>query len=96
MMQLRFMSADEQAAHQYWKNKEFKKWAVDYAVGSTRRPRRKGTVYVRARTADRAIAVARKEVMPQLPSGAQLIARLAGPRELGCIETPDGAARPQQ
>jgi len=86
--QMRFLTADEETALRYWKDKEFKVWAVDYAAGPRRKPTRRGTHYVRARTAARAIANCRENVLPPLPAAARLVVRLAGPAELGAAPTP--------
>ena len=87
MEQIRFLFTDEADAAAYWEGKEFKKYAVDVRAGPARRPTTKRTLYVRARTAEAAIACAKREDW-QRKAGARYSARLAGPRELGCVKTP--------
>lgn len=87
MTQTRFMFQDEADAHDYWREKEFKKFAVDVRTGRVRNASTRITVYVRARTHDAAIACARRNLKPARPS-AQYVARLAGSHELGCVPTP--------
>lgn len=58
----RLLFGDEADAVAYWKDKEWKKWAVDVTAGP--------------------------------PRGARFIARLAGPRELGCVPTPEKGNHP--
>ena len=94
VVQGRLVSNDEAAAIAYWQDKEHKKWAVDYAVGPAKRPTRKGTFYVGARTEARAIACCLDQAQPPLPKNARLRARLAGPAELGCV--PTSVAVPQR
>ncbi len=80
------MSQDAQDAAEYWKDKEFKKFAVDVVAGKAARPTFAHTYYVQARTADRAIAAIKRDAI-SIPAGARYSARLAGPRELGCTPT---------
>lgn len=87
MEQYRFLFTDEADAVAYWEGKEFKKYAVDVRAGPARRPTTKRTLYVRARTPEAAIACAKREDWQRKP-GARYSARLAGPRELGCIAIP--------
>lgn len=82
----RLLFGDEADAVAYWKGKEFKKWAVDVAAGPAKRPTFRQTVYVRARTAESAVECAKTNMLTR-PRGARFLARLAGPRELGCVPT---------
>ncbi len=82
---IRVWNSDALAAAVYWRDKEWKKWAVDVMAGPHRRPSYSCTVYVRARTGERAIACAKANMLPRPPRSARYAARLAGPYELGCI-----------
>lgn len=79
------LSRDEADAAAYWEDKEWKKWAVEVQAGPARRPTFKRTIYVGARTCERAIEVAQANMPVKPPRGARFHARLAGPRELGCV-----------
>lgn len=83
--QHRLIFPDEADAIAYWAGKEFKKWAVDVTAGPTKRPTYKRTFYAQARTAERAIACVKRDMLHK-PAGARFRARLAGPRELGCVK----------
>lgn len=76
---------DETAlAERAWEGYEIKKFAVDVVAGPSRRPRYGRTFYAQARNAERAIATVKRDALG-IPSGATFTARLAGPRELGCV-----------
>lgn len=70
-------------AARYWRDHEWKKFAVDVVAGPERRLTYARTFYALARTSGRAIACVRRDG-PRFPAGARFVARLAGPRELGC------------
>ncbi|SEB25433.1 hypothetical protein [Variovorax sp. YR216] len=74
---------DEADGIAYWSFRDWKKWAVHIVAGPAKRPTYKRTAYVRARTAQAAISVARREVYPSPPRSARFDARMVGPRELG-------------
>ena len=96
MNQHRFVFPDEADAIAYWSEREWKKWAVHFVAGPARKPTYRKTVYVRARTAEAARAVARRDTYPPPPRSARIEARLAGPRELGCVLTHPRSARGAQ
>jgi hypothetical protein len=79
---------DQMDATAYWRDKEWKKWAVAVIAGPAKRPTYRTTYYACARTAERAIACVRREMFQRPPRGARFTARLAGPRELGCVPAP--------
>lgn len=83
---------DAADAAAYWRDHEFKKFAVDVTAGPRRRPTHASTWYARARTAARAIECVKREACG-LPARARFSARLAGPRELGCVPTPTSAQK---
>lgn len=83
---------DHALALRCWADKEWKKWAVDVVSGSGRKPSFGRTIYVLARTAESAVACARRNMYERVPRGAQFRARLAGPHELGCTATPAAGA----
>lgn len=84
--QQRFIfSQDEADAIAYWADKEFKKWAVDVTAGPIKRPTYNRTFYAHTRTAEPAIECVKREMLKK-PAGARYRARLAGPRELGCVK----------
>jgi hypothetical protein len=85
---LRLINPDAADARDFWRDKEWKKWAVDVTAGPAKRPTFRQTIYVRARSAQRAVACARANMHKRPPRGAVFSARLAGPRELGCVPTP--------
>lgn len=83
---LEFVSSqDREDAEAYWRDKDWKKWAVDVVAGPARRLTFATTVYVGACTRERALACAKANMADKPPRGAQFSARLAGPRELGCV-----------
>ncbi len=91
----RLIFGDEADAIAYWRNHEWKKFAVDVKAGPPKRPTFRTTVYVRARTGEAAIECAKRNMITKPPRGARFVARLAGPRELGCVPTPTPrSARP--
>lgn len=90
MSQTRFLFSDEADAQAYWADKEFKTWAVDVTAGPAKRPTYRQTFYARARTAEAAIECVKRN-MPRKVAGARFLARLAGPRELGCHPVPADA-----
>lgn len=92
MNQHRLIFTDEANAIAYWSSRDWKKWAVHVVAGPARKPTYKKTAYVRARTAEAAVAVARRDLFPPPPRSARFGARLAGPSELGCISTSTTAA----
>ena len=57
---------------------------MDVIVKIVKNTRYGFTVYVGARTATAAIACAKENLYRPVPSNAQFVARLAGPKELGC------------
>ena len=80
--------SDAYLAAEYWKDKEWKKWAVDITSGHVRKPTFSRTEYVRARTSEDAIAcIKRESFLAAPPRGSRYAARLAGPYELGCRPT---------
>ncbi|MEX3605246.1 MAG: hypothetical protein VB142_00260 [Burkholderia sp.] len=83
--QERFIFQDEADAIAYWAGKEWKKWAVDVTAGPEKRPTYNRTFYAQSRTADRAIAAVKREMIDK-PARARFRVRLAGPRELGCVK----------
>jgi hypothetical protein len=91
--QHRFLFPEDAGAHDYWSTREWKKWTVHIVAGPARRPTYKKTVFVRARSREAAVAVARRDVFPPPPRSARFAARLARPRELGCICTADVVAK---
>lgn len=88
MTQLPFhLSQDAADAARYWADKEYKTFAIDCVAGADRKPTYRRTHYARARTGNDAVALVRKNVN-WLPRQTRCRARLAGPRELGCVPTP--------
>ncbi|MGO4392745.1 hypothetical protein AB4Z46_15460 [Variovorax sp. M-6] len=87
-MNRRLIFQDEADGIAYWSAREWKKWAVHVVAGPAKRPSYKQMAYVRARTREAAIAVARRDLFPPAPRSARFDARLAGPHELGCVSTP--------
>lgn len=94
MMQGRLLFGDEADAVAYWRGQEWKKWAVDVIAGPAKRPTYRTTHYARARTAEAAIACVKRNLLKRPPRGARFSARLAGPRELGCVPTPSTERKP--
>jgi hypothetical protein len=77
-------------AERYWRDREWKKYAVDVSAGPERRPTFQRTFYAHCRSGERAIATVKTTAI-SLPSRARFVVRLAGPRELGCVPTGDAA-----
>lgn len=85
MAQHRFLFDEEAEAEQYWKNKEFKKFAVDaIARFGTKKQSVLRTYYARARDHAGAILAIKAQAY-DIPARVRLVARLATPRELGCV-----------
>lgn len=74
---------DRKIAILFWRDKEFKKFAVDVTAGTRKRRAYANTFYARARTQEGAIECVKDQAIG-LPKRGQFTARLAGPRELGC------------
>ncbi|MCG6541722.1 hypothetical protein MCB86_16740 [Pseudomonas sp. KSR10] len=85
--QARIYFGDETDAREYWATREWKTFAIDVVAGPSNRPTYRHTVYVRARTAAEAISSAKRNMIGK-PSRPRYSARLAGPRELGCVPAP--------
>jgi hypothetical protein len=85
---------DEIDAREYWRHHEWKKWAVDITAGPVKRPTFGYTMYVRARTSESAIECAQlnRGILRAASCKLRYIARLAGPRELGCVPSPPNPA----
>ncbi|GKQ28713.1 hypothetical protein PSTH68_04360 [Pseudomonas syringae pv. theae] len=81
--QQRMLFGDEADAHAYWKDKEFKVYAVDLIQGRGKKEKVAHTMYVRARTGLGAATCAKENDWSRNPK-PRYVARLAGPRELGC------------
>ena len=77
--------SDAADAAAYWMGKEWKKWRVDVTAGPERRPTFARTFYASARDQAGAIRAVRVNAAGTIPARARLCARLAGPRELGCV-----------
>ncbi|HGO6073744.1 TPA: hypothetical protein ACK3Q6_004476 [Burkholderia cepacia] len=88
MTQTRFLFGDEADAAAFWADKEWKKFAVDVTAGPTKKPTYRQTHYARARDGESAIECVKRNLIVKPPRGARFVARLAGPRELGCVPTP--------
>jgi len=88
MEQGRFLFQDDIDARSYWQDKEFKKWVVEVRAGPAKRPTFARTYYARARTAELAISAVKTQALDRAPRSADWRARLAGPRDLGCVPTP--------
>lgn len=78
------LTKDAADAAKYWEGKEYKKWAVDVTAGPLKRPTHCRTHYARARDEESAIAAVKENMVAKV-SRARYHARLAGPRELGCV-----------
>ena len=91
MDQAHFLFPDEADARAYWADKEFKAWAVDVTAGPAKRPTYRQTFYARARTAEAAIECVKRNMIRKV-AGPRFLARLAGPRELGCHRVPADTA----
>lgn len=74
---------DEADAHAFWKDKEWRTYAVDLIQGRGKKERVVHTMYVRARTGRDAASCAKENDWSRNPK-PRYAARLAGPRELGC------------
>lgn len=70
----------------YWADHEWKKWRVDVLAGLEKRPTFARTYDARAVDRDGAVRAARINLIGALPLAARFVARLVGPRELGCID----------
>jgi hypothetical protein len=81
--QVRMLFGDEADAHAYWKDKEWKVYAVDLIQGRGKKEKVAHTMYVRARTGLGAANCAKENDWSRNPK-PRYVARLAGPRELGC------------
>jgi hypothetical protein len=81
--QERMLFGDEADAHAFWKDKEFKVFAVDLVQGNGKKRKVIRTMYVRARTAKGAAECAKANDWSPRPK-PYYSPRLAGPRELGC------------
>lgn len=81
--QERMLFGDEADAHAFWKDKEFKTFAVDLVQGNGKKRQVIRTMYVRARTAKEAAESAKENDWSPRPK-PHYSPRLAGPRELGC------------
>jgi hypothetical protein len=81
----RFVSQDELDGRRYWADKEWKTYAVDITAGPQRKPTHRSTQYVSSRDVASAVATVKGRAYMGIPSGARFFARLAGPRELGCV-----------
>lgn len=80
------LTKDTADAARFWEGKEFKKWAVDVTAGPVKRPTYNQTHYARARNEESAIEAVKENMITKV-SRARYQARLAGPRELGCVAT---------
>lgn len=81
--QERMLFGDEADAHAFWKDKEWKTFAVDLFQGRGKKEKVAHTMYVRARTGLEAAICAKENDWSRNPK-PRYVARLAGPRELGC------------
>ncbi|KPB36945.1 MULTISPECIES: hypothetical protein [Pseudomonas syringae group] len=81
--QERMLFGDEADAHAFWKDKEFKVFAVDLVQGNGKKRKVIRTMYVRARTAKGAAECAKANDWSPRPK-PYYSPRLAGPWELGC------------
>lgn len=84
----RLMHQDQVDAAAYWADKEWKKWAVDITAGLEKKPTYARTFYCGAKTLAGAIETVKRDMPIKPPARARYAARLAGPRELGCVPTP--------
>jgi hypothetical protein len=82
----RFLLPEDQEAEAYWDVREFKKFAVAVAAGPTKRPTYQDVIYVRTKTADRAVECAKTQ-LPRGVRGARFSVKLATARDLGCVHT---------
>ncbi|WP_411566853.1 hypothetical protein ACLIN3_27475 (plasmid) [Pseudomonas orientalis] len=81
--QERMLFGDEADAHAFWKDKEWKTYAVDLIEHQGMKQKVIHTMYVRARTSGDAALSAKENDTTRKPK-PRYVARLAGPRELGC------------
>lgn len=81
--QERMLFGDEADAHAFWKGKELKTYAVDLVHGQGKKQKVVHTMYVRAKTGGDAAVCAKENDWSRNPR-PRYVARLAGPRELGC------------
>lgn len=81
--QERMLFGDEADAHAFWKDKEWKTFAVDLIQHQGNKQKLLHTMYVRARTGTDAATCAKENDRQRKPM-PRYVARLAGPRELGC------------
>lgn len=88
--QERMLFGDEADAYAFWKDKEWKTFAVDLIAKVGKKQKVIRTMYVRARTSSDAAQCAKDNDWSGKPK-PRYVARLAGPRELGC--TPQGTAQ---
>lgn len=84
--QQRILFGDEADAHAFWKDKEWKTYAVDLVSGSGKKRKIIHTMYVRARDPKGAQACAKDNDIRRTPMPFYY-PRLAGPKELGCTES---------
>lgn len=82
-MQNRMFFGDEAVAQEFWKDKEWKTYAVDLVTGSGKHRKVIHTMYVKAKTPERAKANAKENDIARKPKPFYY-PRLAGPLELGC------------
>lgn len=82
--QERMLFGDEADAYAFWKDKEWKTYAVDLIEHHGKKQKVIHTMYVRARTSGDAEICAKENDMQRKPK-YRYVARLAGPCELGCI-----------
>jgi hypothetical protein len=80
--QMRF--GDVADAHDFWKGKEWKTYAVDLIIGNGRKRKIIKTMYVRARSVEGAEKTAKYYDIRRSPPRPHYYPRLASPRELGC------------
>ncbi|MGO4801181.1 hypothetical protein ACEN2T_18025 [Pseudomonas sp. W22_MBD1_FP4] len=81
--QERMLFGDEADAHAFWKDKQWKTFAVDLVQGRGKKEKVVRTMYVRAQTGFGAATCAKENDWSRNPK-PRYVARLAGPRELGC------------
>jgi len=84
--QYRILFGDELDARDYWKDREYKKFAVEVTAGPEKRPTFKQTHYAGSSTPEGAIESVKRNLITK-PTRARYVARLAGPKELGCVRT---------
>lgn len=84
--QYRILFGDELDARNYWADKEYKKFAVTVTAGPEKKPTFNQVHYAGASTSEGAIEAVKRQLITK-PSRARYTARLAGPKELGCVRT---------